>query len=527
MTVRKRAKKGIEHLNLVLRAIRKVNQLIVTEKDRNRLIKGICDNLVENRGYYNAWVALLDESGTLVATAESGLGKKFLPMVEKLKRGELTACAQGALVESVVVVTSNPSSTCTDCPLAKEYSGRGAITARLEHGGRVYGLLSASVPADFILEAEEASLFEEVVGDIAFGLRNIELEEERKQVQRAAQEAESRYRDLFNNAGNAIFIRDLKGNISEANQEASALSGYTLDELAKMNISQFLSVEGFELVMEKQQALLKGESPTERYELELIRKDGTRVVIESLIRILTKEGQTMGIQAVVWDITEQKRLRESLQFYISEITRAQEEERKRIACELHDETIQSLASLALDIDAINRAKDQLSEDTIQRLEQIRSRIDSMMEGVRRFSHELRPGVLDQMGLIPALELLTEELNKEGKVSTRIEVIGSEQCLSPVAELVLFRIAQEALRNVRKHSQATEAMVRVEFGAEKARLDVTDNGRGFELPKLPDEFAIRGKLGLIGMRERVRLLDGSFSVKSQPGKGTTVAVEVAV
>ena len=526
MTDVKRAKKGIEHLNLVLRAIRKVNQLIVTEKDRNRLIKGICDNLIENRGYYNAWVALLDESGSLMTTAESGLGKKFLPMVEQLKRGKLTACAQRALVESAAVVTSEPASTCADCPLAKEYSGRGAITARLEHDGRVYGLLSASVPADFIIDAEEVSLFEEVVGDIALCLRNMELEEERKQVQRAAQEAESRYRDLFNSAGNAIFIRDLKGNISEVNQEASALSGYTLDELVKMNISQFLSVKGFELVMEKQQALLKGKAPTERYELELIRKDGTRVVIESLTRLLTEEGQPMGIQAVVWDITEQKRLHEELQFYIAEITRAQEEERKRIARELHDETAQSLASLALDIEAINKTKDQLSEDTIQRLEQIRSRIDSIIEGVRRFSHELRPGVLDQVGLMPALELLAEELSKEMKVNVRVEVTGSEKRLSAEAELVLFRIAQEALRNVKKHSQATEAMVRVEFGAKKVKLNVTDNGRGFELPELLGEFASRGSLGLIGIRERVRLLGGRFSVKSQPGKGTTVAVEVA-
>jgi len=521
-----RAKKRIEHQYLVLRAIRKVNRLIVTERDRDRLIKGICDNLVENRGYYNAWVALLDESGSLRATAESGLGNKFLPMVEQLKRGELTACARRALVESVVVVTSDPPSTCADCPLAKEYSGRGAITARLEHGGRVYGLLSASVPADFILEAEEASLFEEIVGDIAFALENIEREEKCKQVQQAAQEAESRYRDLFNSAGNAIFIRDLKGNISEVNQEASALSGYTLDELAKMNISQLLSVEGFKLVMEKQQALLKGKSSTERYELELIRKDGTKVIIESLTRLLTKQGQPMGIQAVVWDITEQKRLREELQFYISEITRAQEEERRRIARELHDETAQSLAALALDIEAINKTKDQLPEDAVQRLEQIRSRIDSIMEGVRRFSHELRPGVLDQVGLIPALELLAEELSKEMQVNALVEVIGSARRLSAEAELVLFRIAQEALRNVRKHSQATEAMISIEFGDKKVKMNVTDNGTGFELPELLGEFASSGSLGLIGIRERVRLLGGRFSVKSQPGKGTTVAVEVA-
>ena len=312
--------------------------------------------------------------------------------------------------------------------------------------------------------------------------------------------SEARYRDLFNSATNGIFIRDLEGNLIEVNQMASTLTCYTLDELAKMNISQFLSTESFKVAMERQQAQLKGEAATQRYELELIRKDGTTMIIESLTRLLTENGQPVGVQAMVWDITEQKRLRENMQFYISEITKAQEDERKRIACELHDETAQSLATLSLDIEAITRARDQLSEEGVQRLAQLRAKIDSIMEGVRRFSHELRPGVLDQVGLMPALELLTEELSKEGEVNARVKVTGSEQRLSAEAELVLFRIAQEALRNVRKHSQATEAVVRVEFTPKKVKLNVTDNGTGFELPEMLGDFAGKGKLGLIGMHE---------------------------
>jgi signal transduction histidine kinase len=149
-----------------------------------------------------------------------------------------------------------------------------------------------------------------------------------------------------------------------------------------------------------------------------------------------------------------------------------------------------------------------------------------MEGVRRFSHELRPQVLDQLGLMPALELLIEELNEEGKTNARLEVIDFEQRLSPEVELALFRIAQEALHNVRRHAQATETVVRMEFTPEQVKLNVTDNGRGFELPKALSDFAGRGKLGLIGMQERTRLLDGSFSIESQLGEGTTIAVEVA-
>jgi PAS domain S-box-containing protein len=521
----KLADEKIKHLNLVLRVIRDVNRLIIEEKDRDRLVRDVCDNLVKSRGYFSAWVALLDKSGGIVTTLESGLGEKFLPMVEQLKRGEMTGCGGRALAESGAVVTGAPASTCADCPLAKKYSDRGVITVRLECEGRVYGILSASLPVDFITEPEETSLFEQVAGDIALGLRNIESEQERKEAEKALKESESRYRDLFERASDGIFVHDLEGNIIEVNWAAAALTGYAANELTEMNTSQLLSNESLKLAMERQQALLKGETDTQRYELELVRKDGTRRIIESVTRLFTQDCEAVGIQAMVRDITEQKRLRENMQFYISQTIKAQEEERRRIACELHDETAQSLAALLFDVNAIARDKTQLSGESIQHLEQLRDKIDRLIEGIRRFSHELRPPVLDQVGLIPTLELLGEEPSRGDRVNTSVEVIGSERRLSPEVELVLFRIAQEALRNVRKHSQATEALVKVEFTPNKVKLSITDNGQGFELPKLLGDFASRGKLGLFGMHERARLLGSNLSVKSQVGKGTTIALEV--
>ncbi|MFC2001342.1 sensor histidine kinase, partial [Chloroflexota bacterium] len=220
-----------------------------------------------------------------------------------------------------------------------------------------------------------------------------------------------------------------------------------------------------------------------------------------------------------------KRLRENMQFYISEVTKAQEEERRRIARELHDETVQSLASLVLDIEAMSKDESRLSKESILRLEQLKDKTRSIMKEVRRYSHELRPDILDKLGLIPALELLTAELNKERMIKAGIEVIGSEQRLSSEAELVLFRITQEAVRNVWRHSQAKEAVVRVEFKPNKVKLTVTDNGTGFKVPGELVQFASEGKLGLCGMQERIRLLGGRLSVESQSGKGTTITAEI--
>jgi len=175
-TNHKQLEEKIKHLNLVLLAIQNINRLITKEKDRDRLLQRACNNLVENRGYYNAWIALFDKSGGLVSTAESDLGKAFLPMIEKLKCGEMANCGRRALKQSDVVVIKDPISTCTDCPLSAMYSSRGAMAVRLENEGEVYGILSASIPRGFVSDEKERALFKEVASDIAFALHKLELD---------------------------------------------------------------------------------------------------------------------------------------------------------------------------------------------------------------------------------------------------------------------------------------------------------------------------------------------------------------
>jgi len=193
ITERKRAEERINHLNLALYAIREVNQLIVREKDRDRLLQGVCDQLIGNCGYYNAWIILLDDNGHLITTAESGLGKDFLPMIERLKRGELIDCGRKAMKQSGVVVTEDPLSACADCPLSEKYAGRGAMTVRLAHGEKVYGLASMSIPAHFCADEEEQLLFKDISEDIAFALYSIEQEERYKQAEGERKKLEAQF----------------------------------------------------------------------------------------------------------------------------------------------------------------------------------------------------------------------------------------------------------------------------------------------------------------------------------------------
>jgi signal transduction histidine kinase len=224
---------------------------------------------------------------------------------------------------------------------------------------------------------------------------------------------------------------------------------------------------------------------------------------------------------------ENAHLYENLRFYIRQITGAQEDERKRIARELHDDTAQGLAVLSRRLDAISMDPKQLPESVIQRLEEMRELTHSTLQGVRRFSQDLRPSTIDDLGLLPTLEGLTTDLIEKGRIEAELKVLGDKRRLSPETELNLFRITQEALRNVEKHSGASRVVIAVAFSADKVRITIEDDGQGFKQPDRTGELATTGKLGLIGMHERAQLLNGTLTVQSEPSKGTTVTVEVPV
>jgi len=218
--------------------------------------------------------------------------------------------------------------------------------------------------------------------------------------------------------------------------------------------------------------------------------------------------------------------KEHSRHYVRNIIRAQEDERKRMARELHDDTAQVLLLLSRRIDTLASSPGRLPEHVAQGLEELRDLTGDILQGVRRFSRGLRPPTLDDLGLLPALEAMTAGLLEADGVETELEVIGERRRLSPETELVLFRIAQEALRNVQRHAQATKAVVRVEFGDNRIRITVCDNGKGFEQPEMLATLAQKGKMGLVGMRERAQLVGGTLTVHSGPGQGTVVAVDVS-
>jgi PAS domain S-box-containing protein len=347
---------------------------------------------------------------------------------------------------------------------------------------------------------------------------------ERKQVELALQESEDFSSNLLRNIPIPILVVNTNNSIRYVNPALETITGYSYEELVgkKPPYPWHTGTNGITTYDDLTRSHLHG---LKRSEERFIDKDRKAFWVETNTVAIKRNGKVKYHIASWFDITEQRQRRENMEYYISEVTRAQEEERKRIARELHDETIQTLSSLYLDVEKTATMKGELSQKAIKELRRIRSRIDSALDEVRRFSNELRPGLLDRFGLIPSLELLVKEVSASSDIMFNLKVNGDKVSLSEEADLALFRITQEAINNIKRHSEATTADITLVFEKNHVKLFIKDNGKGFSMMGQLNNLARIGKLGLIGINERTRLLSGTFSYESEEGKGTTLKVEV--
>ncbi|HMJ24822.1 MAG TPA: PAS domain S-box protein [Pyrinomonadaceae bacterium] len=341
----------------------------------------------------------------------------------------------------------------------------------------------------------------------------------RKLAEKALRESEERYRELFENAKDAIYVHDLSGRYTSLNQAAEKLSGYSRDEIIGKHFSNFVAPRDLKHVRKNLCKKLDEEGET-NYEVDLITRDRRRVPVEIISRLIYENGQAIGVQGTARDITERKRAQEALQIYSRRLIEAQEAERQSLARELHDEIGQVLTAVRINLQTVQSSC--LNDASLPHVEESIVIVDEALGRIRDISLELRPSLLDDLGLASALRWYVDRYGQRTGIATEV-LCGFEEGgrLPRDLETECFRIAQEALTNVARHANASRVRVQLEEGPEQLLLTIADNGIGFDSEKLFQTAASALTLGLRGMRERVLAMNGRIEIDSAPGNGTKV------
>ena len=304
----------IDHLNRVLNAIRKINKLITRKQNRQTLLQNICDCLVETRGYTHAWIVLLDTSHIYLTHAQSGVGKAFTTLATGLQSGMLPTCNQRALVTEQIILTENPEVSCPNCPLAKEVADKGCMAFRLKYNTTVYGLITVSLPAHHLPDAQEQSLFCEIIDDISYALHGLDLENKHILTKNALLESELRFSRLLENIPEiSVQGYGQDGIIHYWNRASETLYGYSSAEAVGKNILDLTIPPQMHAKVRKaiNEALQTGIMPPAA-EMQLMKKNGELVTILSnhaMIRYLDKK---MEFFCMDIDLTQRKTMEEAL-----------------------------------------------------------------------------------------------------------------------------------------------------------------------------------------------------------------------
>lgn len=410
------------------------------------------------------------------------------------------------------------------------------VVPLLDRDSLLRGMLYVDDPRDRRLPTvEQVEVLELFAQQAAMAVENATLLDELRR-------SEAKYRLLTETASDVIFLLEPDGTLAFLSSSTEPTLGYQPSDLLGKRFGDLLAPASQRTAP---MYLLDPQNAQEkqgRCEVELLRADGSSAFVEIDSAPVYEHGRLRGEQGIARDISEKKRMEreiarrqrqlrrsqkreEELTSYAATVMAAQEEERKRIARDLHDDTAQALIALSRRIETLREELRDSPESAEQMLDDLKNLTDQTTASVRRFSRDLRPSVLDDLGLVPALEWLVAENARRHRITTRVKVHGQERRLPPEVELACFRIAQEALNNTAKHAQATGAAVELMFGARFCKLSISDNGTGFVAPQAISTLAGAGRMGVMGMHERAALLGGALSVRTAPGEGTRITVTI--
>lgn len=340
--------------------------------------------------------------------------------------------------------------------------------------------------------------------------RAARLDAERREDDRRI--SEERYRAIFDTVSEPIVLLDDEGRVEEANAAAAVMFSRPVADIRGHRLPSPLGPP----IMASLRIRPGGGSEAS----DPIRSLETGAWIEPIGAAITDPLGRAHVQIVLRDVTAQHERERGLEVIARQTMAAREAEQRRIARELHDGPVQSLVLLVRKLDGL----EPLVPAGTTTLGDARAIAESVTDELRRVSRDLRPSILDDLGLPAALQSLSHTFTSRTGVKARVVLSGRSRRLSADLELTLLRIAEEALRNVERHSGATNVVLRLVLTAKGTRLMIADDGEGMEPMPSPSELLSSNRFGLIGMEERARLAGATLSLRSRPHGGLVVEVE---
>jgi two-component system sensor histidine kinase UhpB len=362
-------------------------------------------------------------------------------------------------------------------------------------------------------------------------IRNITRQ---KQLLKQIKESEERYRalvDLGGEVGEAVVMMQdsdkVEGVQIFVSDEWSRITGYSKEELLGMSFFDLVSSKNRKASLDRHRKKLNGANIPDHFQMSIIKKDGTRVPIELTSAFSMYQGKRVNV-AYISDITQRKQVEkklrashEQLRGLAGYLESVREEERCKIARNIHDELGQTLAGLKIDLSWLAKGLSKEQKSLFKKTKSMTKVIDMTIQTVKKIAVELRPGVLDDLGIAAAVEWQVGEFEKLTNIKCEFSSNPRDIILDQERSIVIFRIFQEILTNIIRHANATKVKVSLKEQRGNIVLRASDNGKGISQEQILDPKAF----GLIGMRERVRPWRGSIRISGDPSEGTTVEVNI--
>jgi PAS domain S-box-containing protein len=541
ITERERTAARVRQLSRLYAAISAANESLLRSHNPAEVYHAICRACVEHSGFVLAWVGLADEHAhRFIVTDAYGPAMDYVKGIYVSTDAD-TPTGRGptglAFRERRVYICNDFATDPVMAPWRENALRHGlaaSVALPFYQGGKTIGAITVYGGEKNVFVPEAVMLLERTAENISFALDQFAREEQRQQAEATLRIGEARLRQAQAIGRIGDWELDLETRqmtwspqmfvLAERDPAAGAP---TLDE----TLQDYLSANAATVREHLDRAIATGE----RVELELRTTLSSGNYACHAITMLPRkdsDGKVIRVQGTVQDITERRNLEEQRDadaVRLAELSRhvvaVQEEERRRLAGELHDRTSPNLSAASLTLGMIaSDLPPQMSPGIAAKLADTRALLADTIAGIRDVCADLRPSTLDYAGLLQALREYAAQMTRRTGVAVKVAGEIPAGWLNAESETMLFRIAQEALTNCAKHARASEINIELSPGVPNILMTISDNGTGFDLKAL-GQSGHRPGLGLLTMRERVEFSGGNFRLESVPGKGTCITVQI--